>query len=224
MLSEQNKQKCILVTSALPEEGKSFIAANLAATYANHGFKTVLVDCDLRRPSIHEGFKLKNDRGLISMIEEKQTSAGSFIDEIELSSTVSENGKFHCLKSGGSSKSPTELIQSDHFEKVIENLKREYDIVVMDTSPAGFFPDALLLSKFAGEILLVLRHHKVSRSEAKNLLKRLEDAYAPVIGVVVNAIQKSAFRSGAYSSYGYGNYHYKGYYSEEDKPSSKGSD
>ncbi|MBC8008496.1 MAG: polysaccharide biosynthesis tyrosine autokinase, partial [Burkholderiales bacterium] len=134
--------KAILVTSTIPGEGKTLVSSNLAGAFARHGKRTLLIDCDLRRPMLHRHFEQQNDAGLLTWFEK-----GARFDQPLLAThpdlgilSIGEN--LDLLRSGGRSKSPTELLESPAFSQLIDRLKREYDLVVVDSPPLGAVTDS----------------------------------------------------------------------------------
>lgn len=213
MQSEISGAKSMLVTSAIPSEGKSLLAANLAYTFANHGRKTVLVDFDLRRPGIHKFCGLENDKGLLTLVEEYEANPLS-LDTINLEEVMKEVfPNLYILPSGGRTRSATEMLEKPAFDAVINFLKKHCDILMLDTSPIGLFPDSLALAQKTDELVYVTRFGKVSRKVCKELLSSLENTGTRILGVVLNDLpEKKAHGYYYYGGYyGYGYYRYKYY-------------
>lgn len=207
----------LIVTSSLPSEGKTFVACNVAAAFSKHQMRTILVDCDLRRPSVHRQFALKNDVGVIEWIESdaKLPTIDNLTSDPHLGIHVI-NDNLHVLCSGGSTKEPTEIIGHERFNRLISRLKEAYDAVIIDTPPAGLFPDASLAADFAGQTLFVAKHKQVSRQKVRFAVNRLERSNAPVAGVVLNHITGHSVATG-YGYYGQ-NYSYAyGYERDQEK-------
>ena len=209
----------LIVTSSVPSEGKSFVASNLGAVFARHNLKTILIDCDLRRPSIHRGFNLKNDLGLLEWIESGNTVPS--LDELEQDSTlritkIKEN--FSVLSSGGSTREPTEVIGSERFNRIMSRIKEAFDVVIIDTPPSGLFPDAALVADFADNTLFVAKQKEVTRQKVRFAVNRLERTNAPVVGVVLNQISDGSVVRGYGNSYYGENYSYAyGYERDQEK-------
>ena len=207
--------KTILITSTLPEEGKSLVASNLARAFSGHGKKTLLIDCDLRRPSQHRLFQEDNEHGLLHWLEQGSELAGDPTADPHLGILKVEDN-LHLLRAGGRSKKPTQYFDDSTFEQLIKNLSRHYDLMVVDTSPAGIFPDALSLSKNVDEILYVCWFNKIPRQQAKKILDRLDQSDADIAGVILNGMPNR--KRGAYYYHGYGYYgqsKYKKYYDDK---------
>ena len=205
--------KVILVTSAIPSEGKSLISTNLAFTCANHGKKTILIDFDLRRPGLHKFVGLENDGGLIPIIN-KSTEQPNFIKENLDSELHDIHPNLKMLTSGGKTRSVTELIEKNQFHELLAKLKSSADIIVVDSPPVGLFPDAMALSKIVDDVIFVTRYGKVARRAAKGLLSNLEESGSNVLGVVLNDLpnkKSTGYYYSGYYGYGYGYYRYKYY-------------
>ena len=131
--------KTILVTSAIPSEGKSLISANLAYSCANHGKKTILIDFDLRRPGIHKFCNISNDVGLLTLVNDSADNEQSMNDGIA-NAIKQIHPNLFVLPSGGKTRGATELLESSQFQNVLMKLKAIADIIVIDSSPIGLFP------------------------------------------------------------------------------------
>jgi len=202
LVSKLPRPKAMLVTSSMPEEGKSFVASNLAAAYSFHGFKTVLVDCDFRRPTHHRYHGLPNDFGVVQWFERNESHGFSedFPETPELG-LVKLNENLSLLRSGGSNRRPTSMIQDDAFGRLVRELKREFDMVIIDSPPGMVFPDALLLAQHTDEVILVCRFNKVSKLKVKVFLDRLRATETPMLGVVFNGAPASGTSGTSYYDY-----------------------
>ena len=201
--------KAVLVTSTIPGEGKTLVSSNLAGCFARHGKRTLLIDCDLRRPMLHRHFEQQNDAGLLKWFEN-----GARLDAPKLSAApelgiikIGEN--LDLLRSGGRSKSPTELLESPAFTQLIDRLKREYDLVVVDSPPLGAVTDSLLIAESTDEVVYVCRFNRALRKHIRLYIKALRQGKNEILGVVLNGL--SARRIEYYSNYRYYR-SYKKYY------------
>ena len=209
MRSEVEFPKTILITSTIPEEGKSMLASNMASIFGRHGHKTLLLDLDLRRPSLHRGFNLSNKQGIINHVRTKEKFLGPITKAPTLGIHELEEN-VHLLCSGGHSRDATELIVSNQFDSLMESLKAEYSLLIVDTPPLGVFPDALLLAEKSDEILYLIRHGKPKRTAVRNLIQKLQATDSKVLGVVVNDLPPK--KASYYGQYGYYSYNkYKSY-------------
>jgi succinoglycan biosynthesis transport protein ExoP len=231
--SSADMPKVILVTSTRPSEGKSFFASNLAACMAKHGLRCLLVDTDLRRPTLHRHFDLRNDKGLIRWYEnqsqaqaQSQSQAQSLLDDPDLAiQTIAED--FHFLRAGGSTKKTTELIDSVAFERLMSGLKQSYDVIILDTPPVSVFTDSLFLAEFADEVVYVARYNEVSRQKARHFIRKLDGnairsgGSGKVVGMVINGRNSAKGQRYGYDyTYSYYSSDYKYYkrYAEESEP------
>jgi capsular exopolysaccharide synthesis family protein len=203
--------KSILVTSTIPGEGKTLVSSNLAGSFARHGKRTLLIDCDLRRPMLHRHFKQPNAVGLITWFEGGGTLDGSLSTNPTLGITkLSEN--FSILTSGGRSKSPTSMLEQPAFGQLIERLKKEFDIIVVDSPPMGAVTDALLIAERTDEIIYVCRFNRAYRKHIKLYIRALLSGKNAVLGIVLNGL--SPRRIEYYSNYRYYR-SYKKYYGSQ---------
>ena len=174
--------KTIAVTSAEMAEGKSTVAGNIALTFAQSEKKVILIDCDLRNPSVHENFKVSNLVGISEVLLGKAT-----LEE----SVQKHNDNLYFLTSGKIPPNPSEMLASLAMIKLIEKLKEEYDIVVLDTPPLNVVTDAQILSVKVDGTILVVRAEITKKDvviEAKNLLDKVG---ANIIGTVLYAVKNT---------------------------------
>ena len=211
MNSLNDYPKTILVTSAIPSEGKSLISANLAYSCANHGKKTVLIDFDLRRPGIHKFCNIANEKGLLSLIN-TEISDDDGLKELAENTVVQIHPNLFVLPSGGRTRAATELLESNGFDRIHRVLRSIADVIIIDSPPIGLFPDSLAMARKVEEVLFVTRYGKVSRKIAKSLLESLDETGAKILGVVLNDLPQKKTPGYYYSGYyGYGYFRYKYY-------------
>ena len=197
-LSDQSKNaKIILTTSTVPGEGKSFVSSNLSLTFANHGEKTLLLDCDLRLPNVARSLQIENELGLLDHVE-KEVS----LDEV-ITKEVYPN--LDVLSTGGKSKNPTQVLNSARFETMFAVLRDRYDRIVVDSPPLAAVSDALNLLPLVDGILYVIKFNTVKRKTAVVNVRRLWESNTPVYGAILNNITSTL------SSYYYSNYSDKAY-------------
>lgn len=186
--------KIIAVTSAEMAEGKSTVAGNIALAFAQNEKRVILIDCDLRKPSVHKNFKASNLVGVSEFLLGKAT----FEESVQ-----KYNDNFYFLTSGKIPPNPSEMLASLAMAKLIEKLKEEYDIIVLDTAPLKAVTDAQILSTKVDGTILVVRAGVTKKDaviEAKNLLNKVG---ANIIGTVLYAVENTR-----------GKYNY--YYGSED--------
>jgi capsular exopolysaccharide synthesis family protein len=174
--------KSIVVTSACAMEGKSTVSGNLALSFAQNGKKVIIVDCDLRKPSIHRKFNISNLCGFSEVMIGKET----------LENAIQKyKPNLHILTSGKIPPNPSEMINSTTMNNILEELKQEYDIVVIDSPPLEAVTDGQILSTKVDGTILVLKagESKIeSVKEAKNLLNKVG---ANILGLVINQVSKN---------------------------------
>jgi succinoglycan biosynthesis transport protein ExoP len=217
MNSQVTGSKSILVTSAIPSEGKSLISANFAHTCANHGSKTILIDFDLRRPGLHNFCDESNDEGVMTILNTPNATEEEVTDKIK-KVLCSIHPNLYLLPSGGKTRAATEIIEKKEFELLLTCLKKLADVVIFDSPPAGLFPDSIALARKTDEVLFVTRYGKVSRHVVKRLIGDLKATGANILGVILNDLPSKKATGYYYSGYyGYGYYRYK-YYSKYYSP------
>ncbi len=203
--------KSILVTSTIPGEGKTMISCNLAASFARHGKRVLLMDCDMRRPMLHRHFKLTNEAGLIAWFEAGASiPTDPFTDPVLGLAKVDES--LYLLRSGGRSKSPTELLEKPVFGQFIEAMKQHFDLIVIDSPPMGAVTDSLLISERTDEVIYVCRFNRAYRKHIRLYIKQLREGKNELLGIVLNGL--SPRRIEYYSNYRYYR-SYKKYYGSQ---------
>ena len=198
---ESKNAKCILITSTIPGEGKSFTTTNLALTFAAHGEKVIVVDCDLRKPNIHKSFRVENLKGVIDVC------AGTVTLDDAIMRSVQSN--LDILPAGGRAKNPTQILNSKSFELMLSDLRKRYDRVFIDTPPLAAVSDALIILPLVDGSIFTIFFNKVRRKAAQFSAKKLLEANVPNFGAVLNGLNL------AVSGYYYAQYYdksYKDYY------------
>ena len=196
--SVAGKIKTILITSSTSGEGKSFVSANLAATYAASGERVLLIDCDLRRGRQQKLFGIVTSSKLgfsNLLIDDKwKKNLDEYINETEV-----EN--LNVLTTGTIPPNPTVLLESKKIEEVVEELKNKYDLIIFDTPPVTGLTDTLVLSRLADTVLIVARSKKVTPEMLSNTKESLTKVNANIGGVILNSVDK--LDSKYYKSYYY---------------------
>ncbi|MDO8671987.1 MAG: CpsD/CapB family tyrosine-protein kinase [Dehalococcoidia bacterium] len=170
--------RSLLVTSTSPEEGKSTTLANLAVAIAQTGSRVILVDCDLRRPTIHSIFGLGNAAGLTSVVLDPASR------HLPLQDSGIEN--LQILSSGPLPPNPSELLGSRRMGEVIDLLESEADMVLFDSPPIIAVTDAAILATRVDGVILVINAGKTKRELARKAKALLEKVNANILGVVLN--------------------------------------
>ena len=184
--------KTIVVTSPFTQDGKSTTAANLATTFAQHGMRTLLVDCDLRRPTQHEIFRVSREPGLTELLSGDGIVAGTGrrtnIEGLSL------------ITAGVLPPDPSELVGSSRMRDMLARFAESFDVVVIDSPPVLPVADAAILATMADGALLVVRAGATNRKAAQLAVQQLEDVDARVLGVVLNDPKSQV---PLYDQYGY---------------------
>ncbi|WP_410537522.1 polysaccharide biosynthesis tyrosine autokinase [Staphylococcus aureus] len=181
----------IVITSEAPGAGKSTIAANLAVAYAQAGYKTLIVDGDMRKPTQHYIFNLPNNEGLSSLLLNWSTYQDSIIS--------TEIQDLDVLTSGPIPPNPSELITSRAFANLYDTLLMNYNYVIIDTPPVNTVTDAQLFSKFTGNVVYVVNSENNNKDEVKKGKELIEATGAKLLGVVLNRMPKD--KSASYYAY-----------------------
>ncbi len=208
-VSANNQYKTIGVTSAIPGEGKTSIAINLAITLAEAGYKVMLVDCDLRRPRVHKYLKIHNNELGVSTILSGQST-------IEESTFVPVGYSMDVLCAGLIPPNPAELLGGQKMADLIAELKEKYEYVIFDTPPASLVTDSSELSCLLDGVVLVVQQKNTRIDLVLEAKKRLESVNANIIGAVLNnykdvnkgrgyrSYSRYAYKYGYKYGYGYG--------------------
>ena len=189
--------KTIALTSCTPNEGKSTTVANLAVVLTQAGKSVLLIDCDMRNPTVHKNFKLSNKVGLSSCI-----SMGTALEDAVQATGITN---LEALTSGVIPPNPSELLGSERMQQILERAREEYDYVLIDTPPVLPVTDALVLSRIVDGVVLVLDSGEVKVEMARDVKNQLVHAGANILGVVLNKVRSE------HHGYGYGYYYYYGH-------------
>ncbi len=196
-VNSDKKLKVIVVTSSVPQEGKSTVSANLAVVMAHSGRRVLLVDADMRRPVQHKILDLINDAGLSNVL----------VGQAELRTVIKEvSNNLHVLSAGVIPPNPMALLDSQRMASLIQNFSDSYDFVIIDTPSVNVAADALILGKMTDGVLLVVRPGVVDSASAASAKEFLEQSGQNVLGQVVNGLRSEN------KSY---NYYAKENYAEE---------
>jgi succinoglycan biosynthesis transport protein ExoP len=190
----------ILLTSATPSEGKTTVSINLACVLAQRNVRVLIIDADLRRPTVHHRFGLNGKVGLTSVL----TGSVSLEEAIQ---TVQEIPQLDVLVSGPVPPFPTEMLSSETMHQLLERCKGIYTHIVMDSPPLLSVTDSVVLARDADAVVMIVRHGKSSKHAMRRARDLLVRSGAPVTGVVLNAVD---LNSPEYYAY-YGYYGYTGY-------------
>ena len=210
-----DKLRCISVTSTIPSEGKSLVASNLSIVTAQTGLKTLLVDADLRRPSVHKAFQLQSPIGLSAYLAERVRS----VSEIAHPTEVPNLDVICC---GAIPSNPSELIGSKRMFQFLEEVSQKYDRVILDCPPISAVADPLVIGSMSDGMLFVTKFNKIRREHAQRSVQRIQDAGIHIIGLVLNDIDFEGKDSYYYSYYYYQNRYYSSHYRSRTGGDEKG--
>lgn len=207
-----NPPRTVVVTSALPAEGKSTSAANLAEVFAQSGLSVTLIDGDMRRPSLHKIFDIDGHRdGLTSLLVGNQMNGNA--------PAVASQPNLRMIPSGPIPPNPADLLGSHRMQSLIRHFREQSDLVMVDTPPVLAVADAAILSTMVDGVILVCDPNKTKRRDLRHAREAIEAVGGKILGLVVNRLHP---RGGMY--YYYGNYNYNYGSVTDDGVSSVASD
>lgn len=192
-----NGSRSILITSSIPNEGKSTITSNLARAFAQAGYRTLIVDMDLRKPVLHKIFGVSSDVGITSVI----TGKTNLNDAIK----TTEEANLYVLPTGVRPINPSEFLRSNSTENLLRFLKTKFDIVIIDSPPATAVADASIISTYVDSTILVASANYTDYRCINDSISNLRNVNANIIGVILNNVN---VKSSGYA-YKYGYYSYK---------------
>lgn len=180
--SFDKKIQSIVVTSAEAAEGKSTVSGNLALAFAQNENRVIIVDCDLRKPSVHKNFKVSNLAGLSEVL----------IGKAQLNEVIqNRNEHLDILTSGKIPPNPAEMLASSAMTNLIDKLKEEYDVIILDSAPLGAVTDAQILSTKVDGAILVTRAERTKREVVLEAKNSLEKVGANILGCVLHAVENT---------------------------------
>lgn len=198
--SFDEEMKIITVTSSRPSEGKSTVACNMAVTFAENGNKVLLIDADLRRPTVHKKFKLPNSLGIVNLILEPERMSEIVHEDVIPGLDI--------VTSGAIPPNPSELLGSKRNRALLTKLREEYDTIILDTPPLLAVTDAQVLTTISDGTIIVAQHGVTKKDEILQAKGLLEKVKGNILGVVLSQIPVDD------NSYYY-------YYSYEEKKTDK---
>lgn len=209
-LPEDEKCSIIGVTSAMRGEGKSTTSVNLSYVMAESGKKVLLIDGDMRIPSVAKKMGIENDFGLTDLLK----GAGS----VQISSFKStENSNWYIMPSGALPPNPSELLGSARMKNVLKALSENFDCIIIDLPPVNLVSDALAVSKYISGMIVVIREDYTEKKELESCFRQLKLSDVNVLGCVINEEKNG---KGSYRRYRYKRYYkyYKTYGNYGDSP------
>lgn len=185
--------KTLMITSAVPGEGKSFTVSNLAVAFAALGKKVLVVDCDMRRGTQHKQFGISNSLGLADLLIDTEVHYQNYIKKTEIENV-------YVVTAGTIPPNPSELLSSKSFERFKEKVVEMYDIVIFDVPPVTIVPDATILATKVDKTVIVSRVKVTPVADLEKTKNMLQSVGANIAGVVVNGVRTSTKKY-------YGNYY-----------------
>ncbi|OOC48934.1 MULTISPECIES: polysaccharide biosynthesis tyrosine autokinase [Thioalkalivibrio] len=185
----------LVITGPSPDVGKSFVSVNLAAVCAQAGQRVLVIDADLRKGHVHHAFGQRSDGGLSEYLADRESLDGIL--------RGTEIDGLHYIARGSAPPNPSELLMGDRFSRLLEQVSRDYDLVLIDTPPILAVTDAAVVARQCSTTLMVVRFQLNPLREIESARRRLEAAGVDVRGCILNSIEYKAS-----TSYGYGYYHY----------------
>ena len=185
-------RRCVMITSATCGEGKTTLAAQLAGRCANAGLLTLLIDADLRRPSLGELLEVPEGPGLVDVLADDATPEEAMV-------VIGSAGGFHLLPAGSPAGDPSRLLQGERLGTLIARFRETFDVVIIDAPPVLAVPDALILGRWVDGAVLAVRHDTSRFPLVERANRRLASINIPVLGAVVNGVRPMEATYGAYS-------------------------
>ena len=185
-INKKNGPQTMVVTSTVQGEGKSFVVANMAVTFAQANKKVIIVDADMRKGRIHEVFKIAKQPGLSNYLSGITVNGTSDEFKDYIKQTSIEN--LYVLPMGNTPPNPSELIASEKMISLIKNLKEIFDVVIFDGTPSKIVTDSVILSREVDTTLIVTGHNKTKMDDLKKVQKDIENVGGKIAGVVINNV------------------------------------
>ena len=198
--ADENGSRVIGLSSALSGEGKSLTAINLAYTLSQLNKKVILIDCDMRRPTLAEKLGILKAPGLSSVL----TGQSNLDELLQMCNLKGEERAFHVITAGQNPPNPVELLSSARMEAVLDTLRKYYDYVILDLPPVGEVTDAMAVAKKTDGMLLIVRQNYCNRIVLAEAIRQFAFIDSKILGIVVNCVVESGRA--------YGKSYYKRYY------------
>ena len=209
-ISNNKESKLMAVTSTISREGKTFVAINIGGIIAYSGKKVILLDLDMRKPKVHVGFNVDNNKGMSTLLIEK--------DQLNDCIRHSQLKNFDFITAGPIPPNPSELIISGKLDEIINTLKQSYDLVIVDNPPVGLVTDGISIIQKADYPLYIVRSEYSKKNFIENIDKLMIENKIKKLSVILNGFNTKAagYGYGGKYSYGYGYGYGYGYYEENE--------
>lgn len=196
----------IMVTSSFSGEGKSFISTNLAAAFALSGKKVILLEFDLRKPRIASTFGLPKQKGLSNLLYGNA-------DVKDIIYEMPDVPNLYFIPCGAVPPNPAELLLNGTLKQLFDDLKQDFDMIVVDTAPAGLVSDAFVLGEYSNTTIYIVRHGYTFKKQMPQVEEYYQGKRLPGMAIIINDIDAESMEMYGYDSYQYG----KGYYDDEER-------
>lgn len=199
-IGKTNKRaRVIVVTGESPNVGKSFIVANLAEVFAQLDKKVLVIDADMRLGSLHNVFNMEQDSGLADFFTEEQSTAVSITHPTNI-------GNLDFISRGNNARNPSSMLASEKFGGLMDELAAHYDYIIIDSPPVLAATDAVILSKYADQVVMVTRHNDSLEGQLAYAVKQMNKADIEIDGIVINDMHQGLMSKNSYHyTYTYGN-------------------
>lgn len=204
---DMKENKVIVFCSSIPKEGKTTIASNYALSEAIAGKKVLILDCDIKRPRIDKSYNITSNFGVVDLLKGNKE-----LDEIIIKD-VRKN--LDIIMGGKTIENTTELLLSKKFPKYLQELRKKYDLIVIDTPPLAVGTDGAIISQYSDGIVFIVSYDQVHKVELEFAKKILNTAKSKLYGLVINKVSNEGYSYGEYGYYSYNYTYYKDYYKED---------
>ena len=196
-MNVSKKMKVLLVTSTFPGEGKSWIASNLAVTFAQAGKKVVLIDADMRKGRQYAIFGLSPKPGLSNFLSQVEIDeAGRLSEDVGNYIQQTEVENLYAITAGNVPPNPSELLVSAQMIGLLNSLKNSCDLIIIDGTPSELVTDSVILSRIADSTIIVTAHKITKKDALERVVKNIQNVGGKIAGVVINKVPVSAKRYG----------------------------
>ena len=189
------KYQIIQITSSLSKEGKSTFLSNIAFLLSQKGYKTIIVDLDLRKPKIHRIYNCENSLGVTDILAEK----------VDLDKAIKKNNElgFHAITAGEKTTAIINILESDKMKRLFDDLRKKYDYILIDSPPVINVSDALYIAKISDSVIFALSQKGVKRGIAREAVSLLKQNKIDILGIVMTQVDLKRGKYGYGYGYGY---------------------